>query len=130
MKANELRIGNYVLDDEKNTVMIEQISGDNIHLFTQVSRRTEKGNRLIYSSNIFPIPLTEEILLKCGFEKNNEYQYLFCQNKFGYSLNEKTIALEEYKNIFLRVRTVPVEFLHQLQNLYFALAGEELTINL
>jgi hypothetical protein len=78
-----------------------------------------------------PIPLTEEILLKCGFEKSsnlffcniNNFSYLKanaygCNGNFGYCISDE-------KEIY-----VEVKYLHHLQNLTHALTGEELEVNL
>ena len=79
----------------------------------------------------YGIPLTEEILLKSGFEKSsnlffcniNNFSYLKpnaygCNGNFGYCLSDE-------KEIY-----VEVKYLHHLQNLTHALTGEELTVNL
>lgn len=80
-------------------------------------------------SMVKPIPITEEILLKFGFEgglwKNKTQTY--------YSFNGIIVILKDdyYKNgaIFYRNTLLFEEKinLHQLQNLYFALTGQELT---
>jgi arginine/ornithine N-succinyltransferase beta subunit len=71
-----------------------------------------------------PISLTEDILVKLGFEKTE---------------NPREMKYEDYSVLFLReIRfvicnymenppTVKVQFLHQLQNLYHSLTGEEIT---
>ena len=77
-----------------------------------------------------PIPLTEEWLLKFGFEKTlNQYKKLTLSNKIGCD-NIPFIILfldNQYQYDDLRFRT-NIEYVHQLQNLFFALTGEELTI--
>lgn len=129
MSTKELRIGNIVIDDEGNTVIIEQITGDNILESAKVSRPTEKGNRLLYSSNIYPIPLTEEILLKCGFKKTN-YDSYFETKKWSNGESIITVTDDDCLVSMENTFNKRCEDLHQLQNLYFALTGQELTINL
>ena len=78
-----------------------------------------------YLRNFEPITLTEGMLLKCGFERAlNQYKkttktkpfiIIFLENQFQYD--------------DLRYRT-NLKYIHQLQNLYFALTGEELEIDL
>jgi hypothetical protein len=76
-----------------------------------------------------PIPLTPEILEKCGFVIIEQGRlcvwfedFELCQlnsdkNKLG------LYWCEHYTG-------VSIEYLHQLQNIYFALTGEELNIKL
>lgn len=75
-----------------------------------------------------PIPISPEILKSCGFIYNSEEmgdslaeEYLY--NDFCWSVGLKEIY---FKNIPLP----HIEYLHQLQNLYFILVGEELEIKL
>lgn len=132
INANELRIGNWV-SVHGNTQKITLISAGEI--------RTDWG----YPENIFeetyidPIPLTTEILEKAGFESGGHYNQLWLY------LPDRTISLvyrRDNKSISFvnddsdnfpyvsRVELNHIQFLHQVQNLYFALTGEELPINL
>jgi hypothetical protein len=74
-----------------------------------------------------PIPLTEEWLLKLGLKKIGIWT--FSLNLVGnldliYYLGEKgwSIGLKSYSDFS------NLKYVHQLQNLYFALTGKELTI--
>ena len=129
MNANELRIGNYVYDDNGEIVQVEQINSDKIHKFVTVSR-----GKLIYSSNIYQISLTKELLFKCGFGQ----QFLSDPQEFNVLSAYKNGGFEILKfndeEVFFYVdwsgnRTC-IKSLHQLQNLYFALNGKELEIKL
>ena len=100
MKASELRIGNYVyVEHDKNN--LELLKFD-----------FESG---WYMEYIKPIPLTEEWLLKFGFEK----AYETCYQYKDFILNDKFIMMD------IDI-TIQLKHVHQLQNLYFALTGEEL----
>lgn len=132
MKANELqkqiRIGNHLLgkciddlDDRKEWWEIYKIQ-DAEHL---------KGIKENWDK---PIELTEEILLKCGFYlPKNSLVYRFDLNN---EENKTTLQVWKECNCFSICRlgmsafSVELNYLHQLQNLYFALTGEELEINL
>jgi hypothetical protein len=77
-----------------------------------------------------PIPLSEEILLKCGFDYNyNEsylqYKHQKCPIYFTKHPRNKTLLCFIYNCTNGNTR-----FLHDFQNLYFALTGTELEINL
>ena len=105
MKANELRIGNWVcLLEDKQIVWGKEIDGAEL--------------------NYFPIPLTEEWLVKFGFEtySNMNNQYLTKGSIFFYGKG-LLCQVGEYSSI-----EVSIKYVHSLQNLYFALTGEELEI--
>ena len=117
MKANELRAGNYFQWIEIASM------GIGVDVIT-------KDNHYTYEDFKESIPLTEEWLVKFGFDWNKSRKALFIA--FGTS---KTILwYPEHKNkVWLTIRDkaeqVNVNGVHQLQNLYFALnIGEELTI--
>jgi hypothetical protein len=128
MKANELRIGNwYYTNDGKP----EQIDGHGISQF--------QDGEVLGQVNDFikPIPLTEEWLLKFGFEKypyldkykliekkgfiKKESSYMvlcYFLNGYGFCTNHGE-DMQSFGNL-------SIEYVHQLQNLYFALTGQEL----
>lgn len=114
MKANELRLGNIMLDRLNRICKVEEI------LKYEFKAPAIQGG--ITSLPNKPIPLTEEWLLKFGFNKfkgNNTDCFL---DDFETSCNMELFFWKgtQIKNI---------KYVHQLQNLYFALTGEELTLN-
>jgi hypothetical protein len=117
MKANELRIGNWVRWN------YEERSEGNVY-------PVEYGYELDDIKNnpniVKPIPLTEEWLLKFGFEFDKGCSYW----KSEIELTKDT--MEEYFTAFdcrgFGFCEKEIKHVHQLQNLYFALTGEELTI--
>ena len=106
MEANELRIGNWVIVNEE--CQIEAI----IHDVVDVSTRFET-----YVLDVVkPIPLTEEWLERFNWNPPKDIGV-----SFSLTTDEiHFVAGNYYKKI---------EYVHQLQNLYFALIGEELTEN-
>jgi hypothetical protein len=120
MKPQELRIGNWVLMDNEPT-RVESISDNAINLFSD------------WEFYFKPIPLTPEILDKAGFRKINYYE----GNAFGLEIsdshelvcNERMFWLA-CDDSFYNEPLDHIKYLHQLQNLYFALTGEELNIQL
>jgi hypothetical protein len=124
MDAKELRAGNYLYDEGKIICFGE--NGTSLHY------------ALGTGYNFDPIPLTEEILLKAGFENSSFAYFTHLMPKeitvidltvhfTGYdlkTLSERTIGFDDMEYPF------PCKYLHQLQNLYFALTGEELNIEL
>ena len=122
MKASELRIGNYVkyLTLNGNS----EILANGIYLF-------ELGEL-----ELDPILLTEEWLLKFGFENNKHGNW---NRYFKDGIYPRSFAFQFYKNGRVdfwygdfnvgnlnRIKYNPLQYVHQLQNLYFALTGKEL----
>jgi len=116
IKANELRIGNAT---DKGIIVNLLESG--VHV--------GRGKCFTYNE-INPIPLTPEILEKAGFVKDNTSQYGgYCigvgEGEQIRIINDKNIGWHWPMNGYCRPKTT---YLHQLQNLYFALTGEELIV--
>lgn len=122
INANELRIGNIVYyDSAEGDLLTNRIDWQDLKWVSE----DEKGFNLVHS----PIPLTEEILLKAGFEKvSNESEAL------KYSLNgfDLVFTYDEWTWSPIQGAKIGtnIKYIHQLQNLYFALTGEELKIEL
>jgi hypothetical protein len=119
MKATELRIGNLVNYCNSERVL-------DAELFLQL---------LKYTTPFEPIPLTEEWLLKFGFEKIKDFNVY----TNVWELKGFMVSLGEYINIHVdwaddgadNYHSIVVYeelYVHTLQNLYFALTSEELTI--
>lgn len=121
MKPQELRIGN---------IIYFSLKSDNGRKSAGKVKLSEIEH-LMHNDGVFnyePIPLTEEILLKCGFKKGiGEFQHC----KLG-----AIRLLPIHNRPYFLVKSISgdpissINFLHQLQNLYFALTGEELTVNI
>ncbi len=115
MKPNELRIGNWVhnkydeLEEE-----VESVSDylEEIHTFTLAG----------YPECFEPIPLTEEWLNKFGFDfRLKGYEKYQAGTNMSFYINEFFVFNPNRKTY------VKIKHVHQLQNLYHALMGEELT---
>jgi len=76
--------------------------------------------------NVLPIELTPEILEKAGFRKE---RVLGSKTKYWYGLGELSYS-EAHDGWWFRGVFRDIKYLHDLQNTYFALTGEELEINL
>jgi len=119
MEAKELRIGNLIYSKrrgcnfQKGVIEIDLEAFRKIHLFDALN-------------GLEPIPLTKEWLLKFGFV-NTEAE----ENIFGFKLNSFWFINEWHiRNKFgAIILDIEIEYVHQLQNLYFALTGTELEYN-
>lgn len=121
MKANELRIGNYIL-----------LQGFTKPTKVFIIDTTEQSTQTKAS----PIPLTEEWLLKFGFKR---FETTDINGHDIIKPMEKTIYYEKDRFTIVRwgINTplffsshhlrIEIKYVHQLQNLYFALTSEDLT---
>ena len=116
MEAKELRIGNLITDKWSKGKYPFTI------LSLGKSKCTYFGHQQFWAKyeNLEPIPLTEEWLLKFGFkERKNSIRYRYYKNRH---------SIELFSNYARMNYSIGFKYVHQLQNLYFALYGEELTI--
>jgi hypothetical protein len=134
MKAQELRIGNlvnWITSDGRDKFLLPvcQInSGEFVHL-------RAPGGGIIEgtTTNLEGVLLTEEWLLRFVFDKLN-HDMVFYDKKIKRG-DCNTFALRIWFNKHWNVGNgmdggidFPIEFVYQLQNLHFALTGEELEI--
>lgn len=132
MESNELMIGNYITDVWASPGSFFQVK------YIQRSCTYGADYKAAYE-NLTPIPLTEEWLLSFGFEKlpsetDSKYHGNNALN-FGYPvlfLNRYEYLATNSKgnssgNLFLNGLKIECKYVHQLQNLYYALTGQKLT---
>lgn len=115
MKPTDLRIGNIIKwkygEDNYNAITgvdEEMIGIDTITPFG------------VEPKDIEPIQITEEWLVRFGFEKEHGY---FIKSKMKFDIN--TIGKVRFH---WSQKVTYIDYVHQLQNLYFALIGEELIL--
>jgi len=124
MRASELRIGNFVYRNNTQRV-VEEIHNSSL--------KVNNDNTLWNLKKFKPVPLTEEWLEKFWFKVTKGK---FIDETYAI-LNTKDVIFEYWLDgdMYINGMTeeslfVPKEIkhVHQLQNLYFALTGEELKI--
>ena len=116
--ASELRIGNYVFDGNRELTQVKSIIEGAINY--ELDYGNLWANQECYFENLNPIPITEEWLLKFGFEKCEYLKNTWDNGSIIISLKYDIFYYE------LLNGTVDIKYIHQLQNLYFALTGKEL----
>lgn len=133
MKANELRIGNCYnyryfdfIEDMQEWLIMTTVDADDLKWLEA------NPNDPYYE----PIPLTEEWLLKfgvlCPFMLDSEKSFVSNlvakYNEFDEDWNYVVDSCLHATTGGIMYISVVVKYVHQLQNIYFALTGEELTI--
>lgn len=124
IRAKDLRIGNWlIINNGTEFEKVHEVIWHNLGLDP---------------THLVGIPLTEEWLIKLGFEKEQNTGYANPNLFFWY---HKNIAIfvdddgllylgydnNEYYEC-ISINNYPIQFVHELQNLYHALTGEEFVI--
>lgn len=136
LKCTDLRIGNYV-NIEGDVVKVKEIYEKSIHY--------ANGEYESYATEDFihPIKLTEEVLLKIGFEDRKGYfnysrvfgdennycdsiHIYYCPQLKHFKFTHDKVKADELQ----RMDLYNIQFLHQLQNTYYLLTNEELEVDL
>lgn len=104
LQIKDLRIGNLFVDAKNRLCSVEEISKDIEDCIT--------------THPITPIPLTEEWLLSFGVKALRK-------GVFDFVKVEDSIGFHVY---FIGRHLKEIQYVHELQNLYFALTGEELEL--
>ena len=113
MEARELRIGNWA----RYVKGVAFYGGD----------ETEIGYRDLENSEMFePIPLTEEWVIKLGLIEG-DFVKLEKNEAFLIDVSTETVWIGDVTD-FEYSAGVHCKYVHQLQNLYYALTSEELVI--
>lgn len=140
MKVEELRIGNYVhIPRTDQNVPISAISD-----FTKAVCVNGNLLSILQIEEIEGIPLTNELVLKCNFKSLNTdkldqefvLDHIGLIERYGHyivgfvrmHIDGDGYKLEPFCVVGLDFERL--QYLHQLQNLYFLLEGKELEVNL
>ena len=145
LQAKELRFGNKVQTIHGEVITVQQILSNTLIYDTQI-----KVNREIVSARgafktayttqviemvkeadfqeINPILLTPKVLEKCGLRN-------FIREEWILSLGKSHIDFEFLADGVLRLRPpypcrINIQYVHQLQNLLFAITGHELEVDM
>lgn len=121
MIASELRIGNYVIGQ----------TGELKNIPYGMPYKIESYEDLLWSDLLLPVPITEDWLVRFTFELLEKYVYCLELIK-----NNSLLINIKHKSCFIGIRDsddydreiIFPDYVHQLQNLYFALTGNELIL--
>lgn len=128
MEINEIRVGN-LIQFFGATKKIEYISNNAVVWLNEAKEpRYSSMSCHVNIGRCTPIPITADWLMILGFIHDSEQEFFnrgdiclsYSKDYEGYTL----FVNHEYET------GEPFKYLHQLQNLYFALTGKELEINL
>ena len=130
MDVKELRIGNWVNLADKGDYQI-----DNGHEIDTIADWFDLDkNELDEDQYATPIVLTEKWLINFGFtQQGTIFNKLHKNGLIAISIRDKSVGCYNCKDNYMRgsglnMGTVRVKYVHQLQNLYYPITGEELEL--
>lgn len=127
MDVKELRIGNWIEEYFVNSVVISVTSEHYGDGQIRLAHSVENYPRNIVQARVCnPIPLTKEWFENFGFKyyKGNSRGYYVMR----YGNRVKFRFIKHHDCYMIDGHNAKIKYVHQLQNLYFALTGEELEI--
>lgn len=140
INVKELRLGNFILDDEgllakvigfspfEHSVRCDEKEGCQIKIDFWTSKGELKKGWVVDSPECEPIPITPEWLERIGKRCDSllgwEYQISIGALKWYFRWNTEWYS--ELGGIYIDSK---VQHLHQVQNLYFDLIGHDLAIS-
>lgn len=110
MKVQDLRIGNKIKFKTGDIMTVTAVSLVGVYVEEKEPR---SDGWFLSFSQFSPIPLTEEIAIKFGYECLSEMAIDFSKNKYNIKISSSDL---------LKL------YVHQSQNLFFALTGKELIL--
>ena|ERR1700760_107773 len=130
MNERELRIGNFIRYEGKGTFSVRMVSYNDIE-------GVWSDDGAVSSENDVPekfagIPIDEAWLKRLGFVDGKIHRFQFDMRVQPFRTETQGVFPGEWEVTLLD--SIPhslhkrIHFIHQLQNLFFALTGEELTI--
>jgi hypothetical protein len=123
MKTEELKIGNWIQDRLHREVKVSEIRQD--HYVFHLSNGSKIKHNIKTAS---PISIATEWLERVGFCKDEEYDSTYFKS-ISLLNGFMSFGIDTHANVVLfgGLEIGNLKHVHQLQNLYFALTGEELT---
>lgn len=142
MTAQELRIGNFVYDDEAllcrvvgfkpfgHSVRCDETEGCDILIDIYSLEGRVRKDYIVDLKYLTAVPITEEWLLRFGFEYGGGMGYKSPHNTsyWHFSLANRLVPSIFAKNTVSSDGYSGCEYIHQFQNLYFASIGQELEL--
>jgi len=133
IQANELRIGNWFKESTRY-FQVEEIKKTGVRSTYIRTDNKESPSSLFSLNDIDPIPLTPEMLEKAGFVCDWDTYRLDIKGSGVIDWSDDGSVgigdIGDSRDRFLFAGNGPCKYVHQLQNLYWCLCGEELEINL
>lgn len=126
IQPNEIRIGNYL---KHGDILVLVSAIFKTHFNCETTEGITHGNSM--QENFSPAILIPEILEKCGFKKDYDGYFTLDIGRKYFSIgigDQETFVYQPDIGLKAVELNCDCEYLHQFQNLFFSLAGQELEI--
>lgn len=129
MNIKELRIGNYFYEENsKQIIKVIELKENSMTFSGKFSVKWQAK----------PIKLTKKLLLNLGFSFAENKSNLMGKRVLGIWIKDNMFSLYDnsetiINDVFgfgLTIKEVEIKYVHQLQNLYFDMIGEELELTI
>jgi hypothetical protein len=144
LHAKDLRLGNKVFNRKGEVITVQQLLSNTLIYDTQIniSRKVANAGRFyedtyttevielvkeIDFQDVTAIALTPKIMEKCGFRNYIRDEWIISYNNTHLDFEFGADGLRPRHSTFTRVGITSV---HQLQNFFFAITGQELEVDL
>jgi len=125
MKVNEFRIGNLVMCNGKSPFLFKKVTyritdiKESIQCVNLVPNNSDAKSAWCMCKDIIPIQLSDSLLKEYGW---NDVGKFYKKGKTYLNIGEKSyIDTRNITNVMINCT-----YLHQLQNMYYAVTGEEM----
>lgn len=128
IKETEIMIGNYLFASDQQIHQVSKFDDKTIWFEKTINRHGVSCWLTSKISECIPIPLTEDILLKCGARKVNHihgYSFFTFSNS---KINKAHIDIYEKKTCYYGSYVAKCKYLHQIQNLFKAITQTDLKV--
>jgi hypothetical protein len=125
INPKELMIGNYLYCEYSDEIIqVTEIKNDGVY----ASSNKTVIERYYYYEELHPIPIDEKWIIDFGF-RDLDYVFVLNAGRKKLLVNWSTrIVSSNIRNNFYLNKYKHIKYIHQLQNLYFALTGKELEL--
>jgi len=144
LQAKELRFGNKVQTPQGEVITVQQILSNTVIYDTQIKVNRESVNargasKITYTTQVIemikesdllelnPIRLTPKVLEKCGLRNFIREEWILSIGKIHIDFEFSADGLKLRPPYPCRIS---IQYVHQLQNLLFAITGHELEVDM
>ena|SRR5690242_17051528 len=119
INPTELRIGNLIYDDLGHVVHVSSLTHQTVESVI------DENDRRVWTTVFrpLPIPIRDDVLERFGFEYEYTIGGFLRWQKGEFKLLDRRLPHPQFHH-----PQAMIQFVHELQNLYFALTHEELTL--
>lgn len=121
MEVNDVRVGNYVYGGAQ--MKVYQVM--NVHIADLITIQNGEEDLECLSDRVYPIELTDKLLEQIGYVRYDKHSFRHPVYGDIFKVNDSYYPYNTYGNFVIGNR---IQGLHHLQNIVYALTGEEIRL--